>query len=123
MPRTLEEIHRDSFESPTLRGLVGVLGLALALIMGILVFAAWAVGSIKEPGYTPLMIVILASTSAMLAGLGVVGSYVWRSYENGKARPMVLVASHDIVVAAHTTALDLEPNSATEPRFHNEVRA
>ena len=31
MPRTLEEIHRESFESPTLRGLVGVLNEKLQL--------------------------------------------------------------------------------------------
>ena len=31
MPRTLEEIHRESSDSPTLRGLVGVLNEKLQL--------------------------------------------------------------------------------------------
>jgi hypothetical protein len=37
------------------------------------------------------MIAILLSSSAILLALGVVGSYVWRAYENGKHRPVALV--------------------------------
>ena len=54
---------------------------------------AYAAGQIQQAGYTPLIITILASTSALLAGLGVVGSYVWRAYENGQGRPVAVVAS------------------------------
>jgi hypothetical protein len=30
-----------------------------------------------------------------LLGLGVIGSYVWRAYENTKARPLALVMRDD----------------------------
>ena len=73
-------------------GLVGVIG---STLVGIFVFVAWLLGNIKEPGYTPLMIVLLASTSAILFALGVVGSYVSRAYENSKGRPVSLVANHE----------------------------
>jgi glycosyltransferase involved in cell wall biosynthesis len=73
-------------------GLVGVVGSGL---LGLIVFVGWLLGRIEQPGYTPLMIVILASTSAILLGLGVVGSYVARAYENSKARPVSIVASHE----------------------------
>ena len=48
-------------------GLIGVVG---SLLVGLFVFIAWLLGSIREPGYTPLMIVLLTSTSAILLGLG-----------------------------------------------------
>ena len=73
-------------------GLIGVVG---STLVGLFVFMAWLLGSIREPGYTPLMIVLLASTSAILFALGVVGSYIARAYENSKGRPVSLVASHE----------------------------
>ena len=66
-----------------------------SILIAVLVFLAWLVGAIKQPGYTPLMIAIAGSTSALLLGLGVVGSYVWRTYENSKGRPLELVATHE----------------------------
>ena len=71
---------------------IGLIGLLASIIFGAIVLAAYATGQITESGYTPLIITILASTSALLIGLGVVGSYVWRAYENGQARPVALVA-------------------------------
>jgi glycosyltransferase involved in cell wall biosynthesis len=73
-------------------GLVGIIG---SLLVGLAVFVGWLLGHIQQPGYTPLMIAILASTSAILLGLGVVGSYVARAYENSKGRPVSIVASHE----------------------------
>ncbi len=75
--------------------IIGVVGFVASVLIGAVVFGAWLAGSIRQPGYTPLMIVILASTSALLVGLGVVGSYVWRAYENGKSRPHELIAAHE----------------------------
>lgn len=74
---------------------IGLLGIIGSSVFGIVVFLAWLTGHIGEPGYTPLMIVLLASTSAILFALGVVGSYVSRAYENTKRRPVSLVASHE----------------------------
>lgn len=71
---------------------IGGIGLLASIIFGVIVLGAYATGRITESGYTPLIITILASTSALLIGLGVVGSYVWRAYENGQARPVALVA-------------------------------
>lgn len=68
----------------------GITLLASAVILGF-----WLVGRIDAPGYTPLMLAILFSTFAILAGLGVVGSYVWRTYENSKQRPTSIVMAHE----------------------------
>lgn len=74
---------------------IGVIGIIGSSLLGLIVFVGWLMGRIQQPGYTPLMIVILASTSAILLGLGVVGSYVARAYENSKGRPVSVVASHE----------------------------
>lgn len=74
---------------------IGAVGLIGSVLGGVIVLGAWVVGAIDQPGYTPLMLAILASASGILVGLGVVGSYVWRAYENGKARPLELVSSHE----------------------------
>jgi glycosyltransferase involved in cell wall biosynthesis len=74
---------------------VGVVGIVLSLTAAVVVLAGWALGWITEAGYTPLMITLLAATSGLLLGMGVVGSYVWRAYENGKGRPLTLVRRVD----------------------------
>jgi polyisoprenyl-phosphate glycosyltransferase len=75
---------------------IGFAGTIVSLFIGIIVFIGWLFGAIKQPGYTPIMIAIAGSTSALLLGLGVVGSYVWRTYENSKRRPLELVATHEL---------------------------
>jgi hypothetical protein len=41
------------------------------------------------------MLVLLLSTGSMLSALGIVGTYVWRAYENTKGRPTSVVMRHD----------------------------
>jgi len=76
---------------------VGLLGVFASVTVGLVVFVAWLMGGIQQPGYTPLMIVLLASTSAILFALGVVGSYAARAYENSKGRPISIVATHELL--------------------------
>jgi glycosyltransferase involved in cell wall biosynthesis len=66
---------------------IGVTGVLLSLLGGVVVFVAWAFVGIRVAGYTPLMLTLLVMGSMTLSGLGVVGSYVWRTYENSKRRP------------------------------------
>ena len=66
---------------------VGVGGVLLSLIAAAIVLVAWMFAGIGVAGYTPLMLTMLGMGSLMLSGLGVVGSYVWRTYENSKRRP------------------------------------
>ncbi len=73
---------------------IGGLGVIFSSITAIIVFIFWLNSSIPIPGYTPLIITILASTSSILLGLGIVGSYTWRAYENTKNRPGAIISSH-----------------------------
>lgn len=73
---------------------VGAFGGFLTILIGIVVLVAYLWGAILEPGYVPLMLVILFSTFSILVALGIVGSYVWRAFENTKRRPHAVVSSH-----------------------------
>ncbi len=66
---------------------VGVTGVLLSVIGAITVFLAWAFVGIRVAGYTPVMLTLFVVGSLTLSGLGIVGSYVWRTYENSKQRP------------------------------------
>jgi polyisoprenyl-phosphate glycosyltransferase len=66
---------------------VGVTGVMLSVIGAITVLVAWAFVGIRVAGYTPVMLTLFMVGSLVLSGLGIVGSYVWRTYENSKRRP------------------------------------
>lgn len=70
---------------------VGALGTLLALALSIFVFVAWLRGLIPEPGFTSLALIQLGSTAAILLALGVVGTYVWRTFDNSKGRPNAVI--------------------------------
>ncbi len=74
---------------------IGVVGIVITAVVSLVVVVARLTGSIDVAGYTPLMLVLLFCTFALLLGLGIVGSYVWRIYENSKARPLSIVRSED----------------------------
>jgi glycosyltransferase involved in cell wall biosynthesis len=79
----------------TLLTVIGAVGGMLTLLAGVTVLVARLTGAINQSGYTPLMLVMLLSAFTVLFGLGVVGSYVWRTYENSKGRPGAVAMSHE----------------------------
>jgi glycosyltransferase involved in cell wall biosynthesis len=72
---------------------LGVFGTVVTTVVAVVVLVAWLTGRIDSPGYTPLMLTMLFSTFLVLTGMGVLGSYVWRTYENTKRRPAALTRS------------------------------
>jgi glycosyltransferase involved in cell wall biosynthesis len=72
---------------------VGAGGVALSVVLGLAVLLARFGGAIDVPGYTMTMVAILFFGALNLLGLGVVGSYAWRAYENTKQRPLNVVLS------------------------------
>ncbi len=71
---------------------IGTLGSLASLLMAMLVFAAKVSGLIPIPGYAATMLVVLLLGTLNLLGLGLVGTYAWRAYENSKGRPTAVVA-------------------------------
>ena len=71
---------------------LGLFGCAVSVVLGITTFFARVAGLIHEPGYASLFLVILFFGSAILVAQGIVGSYVWRAFENTKKRPLRIIS-------------------------------
>ncbi|MFD8564434.1 glycosyltransferase family 2 protein [Streptosporangium canum] len=71
--------------------LLGVLGIAVAGFLAIFVMAMRLTGHIEAAGYTTTILVITFFGALNTLGLGFIGSYAWRSYENTKKRPLAVV--------------------------------
>ncbi|HKC92706.1 MAG TPA: glycosyltransferase family 2 protein [Nitrospira sp.] len=69
----------------------GLLGVLVASSGGAVVFLARIFGDIPVPGYAATMLMILFFGGLNALGLGIVGSYAWRGYENTKHRPLAVV--------------------------------
>jgi len=72
---------------------LGAFGTAAAVLVALVVAVGRLTDSIRVPGYAPTVITIVAFGALNTLGLGVIGSYVWRAFENTKGRPSALVIS------------------------------
>ncbi len=72
---------------------LGFVGVLVALVLGALVLAARIEGSLAVPGYAATVITIIFFGGLNTLGLGLVGAYAWRAYENTKQRPLAVIGS------------------------------
>ena len=72
----------------------GMAGMVLAFVLGCLVGLARVIGRIAVPGYAAIVIAVLFFGGLNALGLGVVGHYAWRTFENTKGRPGSIVSAH-----------------------------
>jgi hypothetical protein len=56
--------------------------------LGIAVLLAKFAGQVAVPGYAGTMLTVLFFGGLNALGLGLVGNYSWRAYENTKRRPL-----------------------------------
>jgi glycosyltransferase involved in cell wall biosynthesis len=68
----------------------GLAGATIAGLFGLGVILGKLGGWITVPGYAATAILITFFGALNLLGLGIVGSYAWRAYENSKARPLAV---------------------------------
>ena len=71
---------------------IGTIGSILSIALGIMVAAGRLSGAIAVPGYAATMLVVLVLGALNLLGIGLVGTYAWRGYENSKQRPLAIVS-------------------------------
>lgn len=69
----------------------GVLGVVVSVLIAVIVLIARVTGAIDVPGYAATTLIIAFFGAINLAGLGIVGAYVWRAFENTKQRPGAVV--------------------------------
>jgi len=72
---------------------VGGITALLALLFGVAVAALRLAGGISVPGYAMTICSIVFFGACNLLGLGIVGAYAWRAYENTKGRPLAIPLS------------------------------
>ena len=70
---------------------LGFVGLATSIVVGAAVIFGRLSGAFDVPGYAATMVAIVFFASLNLFALGIMGSYVWRAYENTKGRPIAVV--------------------------------
>lgn len=75
---------------------IGALGLAIAVVLGTLTLVAKLTDLIDVPGYAGLFLSILFFGALNIFGIGIVGTYAWRAYENTKRRPLAVIQSKTI---------------------------
>lgn len=74
---------------------VGAVGIVASTVLGLAALILRLLGDISVPGYTPIVLLLVLSLSTILFGLGIVGSYVWRTFENSKGRPLFVPLSRE----------------------------
>jgi polyisoprenyl-phosphate glycosyltransferase len=94
--------------------LIGLLGMTLAVLLAaVVIFAKWS-GKIAVPGYSATALLIMFFGGLNSLGLGLIGEYIWRTFENTKGRPAYLVARQQ-EFKAENKAVWIE-NSNMSPR-------
>ncbi len=86
----------------TLLFLIGQFAILLSMFLILLTVWAKITGDIKVPGYTSLLIAVSFFAGLNSFGLGIIGTYVWRTYENTKARPLSII-SHNFFFEGQST--------------------
>lgn len=67
---------------------IGMAGMSVAAMLGIAVLIAKLTSAVAVPGYAGTMLAVLFFGALNALGLGLVGNYAWRAYENTKHRPL-----------------------------------
>lgn len=71
---------------------IGAIGTMSSVVLAAAVIAGKLTGAIDVPGYAATLLTVLFFGTLNLLGLGLVGTYAWRGYENSKMRPLAIIA-------------------------------
>ncbi len=73
---------------------IGATVMSVAMIVGLAALIGRLTGVVQVPGYTMLILTISFFSALNVFALGLVGSYVWRAFENTKGRALSVIAKH-----------------------------
>jgi glycosyltransferase involved in cell wall biosynthesis len=76
-----------------LLSLAGLGGILLSLAFGLVVLVARVSGRIEVPGYAATVLAVMFFGGLNSLGIGILGEYLWRTFENTKRRPGYVVFS------------------------------
>jgi len=70
----------------------GLFGLLASISLTLAVLVARFSGTIDVPGYAATLLTVVFFGALNAFGLGIIGNYIWRAFENTKTRPHYIVA-------------------------------
>lgn len=73
----------------------GIIGLLGSIVLGVLVLIARLSNNIPVPGYAATVITVMFFGGLNSLAIGLLGEYLWRAFENTKARPLFVVARRE----------------------------
>jgi polyisoprenyl-phosphate glycosyltransferase len=71
---------------------VGLSGVAVSVSLAAVVLLYKLFGDLTVPGYAATVLIVIFFGGLNCFGLGIIGNYVWRTFENTKQRPNYIVA-------------------------------
>jgi glycosyltransferase involved in cell wall biosynthesis len=75
-----------------LLSLAGMAGMTASAGLALVVLYVRLAGGISVPGYTATLLAVMFFGGLNAFGVGLIGEYVWRAFENTKGRPSYVVA-------------------------------
>lgn len=90
--------------------IMGAISICIGFIWAIVVLVSKIVGNIKVDGYTTLFIFNLFSFGITMVSLGILGEYIWRTFDASRKRPPYIVeeTNLDANIGARNTDFDGE---------------
>jgi len=71
--------------------LIGSAGIVFSAVFAAVVVVSRLMGMIEVTGYTAIIVTLVFFSALNILGLGIVGAYAHRAYENSKNRPLTIV--------------------------------
>jgi len=71
---------------------IGIFGCLVSLAFAFYVVVARLMNVIQEPGYTSIILLVAFFGSINMLVQGIIGCYLWRTFENSKNRPLSIVS-------------------------------
>ncbi len=70
---------------------IGTLFFLCSMIALVVIFINKLFGNIPVQGYTTLILFLLMSSGLILVTLGIIGEYLWRTFDSSRARPAFII--------------------------------
>lgn len=87
----LDSMVSFSYVPIRLMWIIGILFFIFAVIMGLGVIIEWFTTGTPVAGWSSLMSVVLCSSGLMLLMFGLLGEYVWRTFDAARKRPPFII--------------------------------
>ncbi len=76
--------------------IVGLISVLIGIVWGLVVLISKLAGNIVVSGYTTLFLFNLISFGIIMVSMGILGEYLWRTFDASRNRPTYIIEDNDI---------------------------